>query len=431
MIHSGISPAVDNLTIGSLAIACKTERIPFRGYLSVTTGEYLKVLHVGTTAEEENWIYATRHPCVANQDDVGWLHRDGITPINNNSSAVVTLTHGSLAIVDITVPLQYGEYLSAPLGQIVKILHVGTTAEEQNWIYAQRHPCSSTENNVGWLPRHAITGYSGHSDCHYPLHSDLETLDCKPPMVTDWEKILGDDRIIGRTKDNTLGDRKAKASAICSTSSASSSSPSTCVRDFARDKNLQKTVHIFSFGLETFDDVLSDACDKQGGGARAQVCHSVLRGLLEEKVENARFHEEVAILADCRQFADPAKEKGCRSLCGHVGWHPQIMSNIANHRNFPGFIRWIKKELELKLLKSDEVRIACFCKSGRHRSVAITRFLKHLVTKQGWACSVKHFAEESGHWNRLCLNNCRECESRSEAREEAYRIAESCFRSRR
>jgi len=102
--------------------------------------------------------------------------------------------------------------------------------------------------------------------------------------------------------------------------------------------------------------------------------------------------EGVDLQVDVRRFRDPA----VGPLVEHDGRHPEIMTRLVQHRDFPDFIARVRglivrKLSELGVGKSpsdgaDEVtlRFAFYCNAGRHRSVAGAYLLAHIAQAVGF-----------------------------------------------
>ena len=114
------------------------------------------------------------------------------------------------------------------------------------------------------------------------------------------------------------------------------------------------------------------------------------------------------VYLDCHCFHDPASDKG---LVSHVGLHPDITKNIVQNDIYKPYVDRLIDEALLALNtdmgsgfdlgepfdkdgkpaspqliddKSDQIVILCVCKSGRHRSVALSESLMYALTNMDW-----------------------------------------------
>lgn len=178
----------------------------------------------------------------------------------------------------------------------------------------------------------------------------------------------------------------------------------------------QRAVRIFTLGLDNFDNELVDFCHEWSrGGAEAEVPETMLRGVLKKRVG---MH--IDVLSDARMFTDPAST----NLSRHIGQHPDILSRIAKMRNFPRWVEKMKGGVAKTLDTSDEACVAIYCRSGKHRSVALAWFLRCFCEHEGWLPEVRHLCESS--WKSTCKGRCAECQmtsARSPQREYAMDYA--------
>lgn len=77
-------------------------------------------------------------------------------------------------------------YLAASEGEKVQVLYVGHGEDESGWIYAQRHPLVSKDEQ-GWLPAEHVEGEKlSEVECKSattPREPESGYLDCKPPQL--------------------------------------------------------------------------------------------------------------------------------------------------------------------------------------------------------------------------------------------------------
>ena len=114
-------------------------------------------------------------------------------------------------------------------------------------------------------------------------------------------------------------------------------------------------------------------------------------------------------IVDCRGFQDP--EKGSR---WHLGMNAQNLYAIAHHKDFRRFIQVVKQRVN-QWWNSDATSnlvIACYCRKGAHRSVAMAVLLHHLL-KMGdpnyFLFPVRHLSSEAGVWATDYCGECHHC----------------------
>jgi hypothetical protein len=118
------------------------------------------------------------------------------------------------------------------------------------------------------------------------------------------------------------------------------------------------------------------------------------------------------LVLDARCFPDP----NAKQTTGHPGVHPEILNRIVHHRRFKSYLeevarRWrqavaVQKRAGLEL----EMVVAVYCRSGKHRSVAIAECLRYIGdTVEGLRLNgeVKYLSKQ--RWGRMCKGGCDEC----------------------
>jgi len=117
------------------------------------------------------------------------------------------------------------------------------------------------------------------------------------------------------------------------------------------------------------------------------------------------------VVVDARNFPDPHK-----AGWGHTGHHPAIIARLCNHRNFNVWLQIVKRMINdayNPLAHNTPLKVAMACNKGRHRSVAATLILQHILRHDGWiVVEVRHLS--SNTWGRRGICNggrgeCREC----------------------
>ena len=116
-----------------------------------------------------------------------------------------------------------------------------------------------------------------------------------------------------------------------------------------------------------------------------------------------------------RKFDDP--ETRDPELRNHTGYHPQILKGIALSHEFVDFVTENKQRILEPIGASTSYaatryqttrRIFIWCRSGRHRSVALTVLMKACLEHDGFAVEANHLKKS---WKYLCggPGNCGFC----------------------
>ena len=189
------------------------------------------------------------------------------------------------------------------------------------------------------------------------------------------------------------------------------------------------TLKLIAFGLENCDSELSEFCAARGGGHNVTVPRHVLLAALARKGER-----RVNLLLDTRCFPNGAStERRPR----HPGTHPNNISEIVNHRNFRKFLQrtaepeWRKAHEQQRAAGrvEEDFVVAAFCKSGKHRSVAIAECLCYIGVSEGFKLKdrVRYLSEPA--WRRMCKGNFDECLSdRDGLRRKSLQLALNIWR---
>ena len=82
------------------------------------------------------------------------------------------------------------------------------------------------------------------------------------------------------------------------------------------------------------------------------------------------------------------RDVSTRSLAGHDGRQPSLVTAVLYHPEFPAMVDQIKQLAQHGLSGQTELRF--HCKSGRHRSVATVILLATLLRHQGYTVAVAH-----------------------------------------
>ena len=173
-----------------------------------------------------------------------------------------------------------------------------------------------------------------------------------------------------------------------------------------------KLVQIYTFGLQNFDPELVNLCADIDGCVRDRnIDVDILQKMFQKHGKS-----NIDVFKDVRVFTD-------RSSRDHTGVHPEILRTMARDRNFPRWLETLRSDVLAAFQASNEVRVAFYCRKGKHRSVAGARFLEHCARAEGWACSTTHLC--SKHWKGTCRGQCAECSEKADSsvREEALLAA--------
>lgn len=110
---------------------------------------------------------------------------------------------------------------------------------------------------------------------------------------------------------------------------------------------------------------------------------------------------------DARQFHDPDRR---RSRVNHIGLSGPVLLGIAKDQAFG---QWFFKHVlavaaAAEALRGGRLHVVCFCRAGRHRSVAVASLLEQLLAKfTAWTTRLEHLACHDWQW-RTC-NLCDKC----------------------
>ena len=114
-------------------------------------------------------------------------------------------------------------------------------------------------------------------------------------------------------------------------------------------------------------------------------------------------------LIDTMILHDPAHGKSLRS---HKGFHSATVRAVQRSMHFDRIKRRIQDVIRDLQQMSAEDRATCtilmVCKSGRHRSVCLTRAVGAMIVEYlEWPTEEAHLSDF--RWKYLCANNCRHC----------------------
>ena len=335
-----------------VVVACRSSG--HDGYLALNIGDRVDVLHFESDSVGA-WVFArdARHhgrrgwlsaSCLKQptRDVRDWLRVDATVRIRRDAPREL-------------MPPDKG-YLCPDDGDRFAILYIGT----------------HTSSDAGWL-----YGRCGHR--------------------FGWFGAGGVEPVEPETRDSSATVRARIQPRVAKAAIARPSQPTTPMP--TRQPPARGKLRIIALGLEKCDDQLFYYCKAHGGGNKVEVHEHVLREAL------ARRHEpRVDLVLDARCFRDRAAR-----ITDHPGFHPETISRIVNDKNFLGFLKqvqkWFRKAGSAQGVEFDLV-LAVFCKSGKHRSVAIAHCLRYLAVNEGLDVHVNYLSEPD--WGRMC-RGCNKC----------------------
>ncbi len=130
---------------------------------------------------------------------------------------------------------------------------------------------------------------------------------------------------------------------------------------------------------------------------------------------------EVDYIIDTRNLKPP---KNVKRITGHLGTHPQIMTQIVAHPNF-GQVWNQFRAAEIEA--GGNLNVALICKAGTHRSVAVEALGNNILTRSGYETRSVHLMTD--HWEAKTCNGCGSCSlsNWSQTRETAFQKAWSMW----
>jgi len=123
---------------------------------------------------------------------------------------------------------------------------------------------------------------------------------------------------------------------------------------------------------------------------------------------------------------------GSRELQGHLGWHPDNILKLLEHEAFWGIWKHICHTLLTLLSKLSEedneditTVIVFLCKSGRHRSCALSRATAEILMAHGLAVELEHMSQHK-HWPQCSNHASKKCNMCSFTDERAKTTFDNC-----
>ena len=148
---------------------------------------------------------------------------------------------------------------------------------------------------------------------------------------------------------------------------------------------------------------------------------------------------QIVVTMDCRPFTDP--ERNRRGSVNHLGFHGSVLIQVAQHRHFrlefsrlledisKAVARYKAQKQTTEGMPRLQLHVVCFCKKGRHRSVATAVMLYQALHRcTDWAMTLRHHSGDD--WAKIrygqgqTCNLCSECRApRGESAATAHGIA--------
>lgn len=385
------------------------------GYLEALAGERVEVLAVGRPCTDDaGWLFVRRceEPAAPGCDQEGWLpaflvevppsqpapevgRSSGVDTRPRPASAAEARPRATLGVVpdvcdvlgdgavasDSVAAVRSG-YLTVEKGEPLRVLHYGSArSSDEGWLYVAR---AAALEEQGWLLRSAVEARAVVGD------AEGEALQQAP-------RLMG----LGGWPQHAPPPPAAAAPP-----QAAPAPPSRC----------RRRVELATFGLELCDEELTASYDKDsGGGASVQIEETELLAALERRT-SLRFD----LVVDARRFPDP----DAMVLTRHTGVHHAIIARLVRHRNFPRWLGDVKRRLLAlaigrssglrgagagAFVDSAPLRVAIYCKAGKHRSVAGAMILWYVLEQDGWDC-VEPTHLSRARWGSFCCKGlCQGC----------------------
>ena len=179
---------------------------------------------------------------------------------------------------------------------------------------------------------------------------------------------------------------------------------------------------IVTFGARWLDFNLMREFDRYHG-------RSITTDRLREALEKQEYRPDL-VLDGMRKFDDP--ETRDPALKNHTGYHKRILEGIVLSQEFVNFVQDHKHRiLEPARLSAYYAatryettrRIFIWCRSGRHRSVALTVLLKACFKVEGHDVQVIHLQKS---WQYLCKGPQGGCEDCKDCNEDCTEDCKNC-----
>ena len=125
-----------------------------------------------------------------------------------------------------------------------------------------------------------------------------------------------------------------------------------------------------------------------------------------------RHRDHNTFVCDCRSIRDPARDPELRK---HIGTLPANLLNMIKQKACQKFFAELHRHTfdMLRRERNEHVCLILFCRSGRHRSVAVSYCLQYCVTLAGLESIGIHHASEGYYWRSTC-GGCEDCKGETE-----------------
>jgi hypothetical protein len=132
---------------------------------------------------------------------------------------------------------------------------------------------------------------------------------------------------------------------------------------------------------------------------------SALKTKINEKEPS--FVGAIYLWIDCFPFYNPSHTR-------HTGENVNILETLFREEMFSPLLAGVKEQLA-ELVAEDhkgrKVVFICFCKSGRHRSVAFAAFLRYILQCSGFPTPATMHLSSDRWQDHLCHKGCRDCQA--------------------
>ena len=415
------------------------------GYLVAAAGERIEVICF--QGEEDTtkaaacgggWVYAR----MVGRLGCGWMPANALGPLTLCSEVVemepsTQAVHLQIGAIVSTrgplEPLPDAGYLQAPPGTLLKVMHFERDDAGTSWIFAENvdienvyaidHPEMSLR---GWLPSAAVRLAS--PDAAVLRKTQLEEPTTPRPLR---HCPVADD---ARESGTALITHSHIVAGLDSSSSVNPPIPVKLTSHIPppppappADSDGRGTLRLITFGLGNCDSELIALSDHRGGASHAEISEEELLAALHRKQEG-----DVDLVIDARRFPNP--ERTHNTL--HIGVHPDIIDQIVRHRNFPQFLKYVRARwrsvIRTRRSRGDStvsMVIAVYCKSGKHRSVAVAECLREIGQRvQNLNFVGRHDLSENSWGRKICRGTCPECTTPSVVKQAALDFAANIWR---
>jgi len=379
------------------------------GYLSIASGDSIIVEHVGSSSDEVGWLYGRTY-----DGSSGWFPQEVVELIKSPPAQALSESLDTLIHRRADKPSMSSYLRDRPNDE-------ETQTKETSRLVIPGERVQVLETCNGWFRINRIECKKGVLEGWIKarhLYAPMPARPCPSLAANPVTHAVTECRDCHESCDRASGQHSSKPSpgefAVAPQQTSCAPSPSIA----APPPCPEILVTIYTFGLEKLDSELVNMCaDVDGGGAFLRVETAKLHEIFRRHVKG-----DVHVFKDTRSFFDPSNVQ-------HIGVHPTILSGMVANRGFRRWLASLRDEVKQAASQTNHIRVAFYCKSGRHRSVAGARLFKHCAEAEGWGCEqVEHLSRK--HWKHICQGTCAECreDAESSERTEALRKALAWWR---